>query len=122
MKQKHNVTVEGLDIEFSTGTLAGLASGAVSDFSSYDPQSDSWNTDLPALPQPSDHAMGASVGDTLYAIGGRSGDIDSVRSSVYAFSVSDPVWRERAPMPTARGGAAAQCGRQSAHLRLCFQL
>ncbi len=29
MKQKHNVSVEGLDIEFATGTLAGLASGAV---------------------------------------------------------------------------------------------
>jgi len=29
MKQKHNVQVEGLDIEFATGTLAGLASGAV---------------------------------------------------------------------------------------------
>ncbi len=29
MKQKHNVTVEGLNIEFSTGTLASLASGAV---------------------------------------------------------------------------------------------
>ena len=29
MKQKHNVAVEGLGMEFSTGTLAGLASGAV---------------------------------------------------------------------------------------------
>ena len=29
MKQKHNVSVEGLDIEFATGTLAGLAGGAV---------------------------------------------------------------------------------------------
>ena len=29
MKQKHNVSVENLDIEFSTGTLAGLANGAV---------------------------------------------------------------------------------------------
>ena len=29
MKQKHNVTVDNLDIEISTGTLAGLASGAV---------------------------------------------------------------------------------------------
>ena len=29
MKQKHNVTVEDLGIEISTGTLAGLASGAV---------------------------------------------------------------------------------------------
>jgi len=29
MKQKHNVSVDGLDIEFATGTLAGLASGAV---------------------------------------------------------------------------------------------
>jgi polyribonucleotide nucleotidyltransferase len=29
MKQKYNVAVEGLGIEFSTGTLAGLASGAV---------------------------------------------------------------------------------------------
>lgn len=29
MKQKHNVTVEGLGIEISTGSLAGLASGAV---------------------------------------------------------------------------------------------
>ena len=29
MNQKHNVKVEGLDIEFATGTLAGLASGTV---------------------------------------------------------------------------------------------
>jgi polyribonucleotide nucleotidyltransferase len=29
MKQKHNVSAEGLGIEFSTGTLAGLASGSV---------------------------------------------------------------------------------------------
>ncbi|MFP4156367.1 MAG: polyribonucleotide nucleotidyltransferase [Opitutales bacterium] len=29
MKQEHNVSVDGLDIEFATGTLAGLASGAV---------------------------------------------------------------------------------------------
>ncbi|MGB0416613.1 MAG: polyribonucleotide nucleotidyltransferase, partial [Coraliomargarita sp.] len=29
MKQKHNVAVDGLPMEFSTGTLAGLASGAV---------------------------------------------------------------------------------------------
>ena len=29
MKQKHNVTAETLGIEISTGTLAGLASGAV---------------------------------------------------------------------------------------------
>ena len=29
MKQKHNVTVEDLDIEISTGSLAGLANGAV---------------------------------------------------------------------------------------------
>ena len=29
MKQKHNVTAEKLGIEISTGTLAGLASGAV---------------------------------------------------------------------------------------------
>ncbi|NBB80503.1 MAG: polyribonucleotide nucleotidyltransferase [Verrucomicrobia bacterium] len=29
MKQKHNVKVDGLDIEFATGSLAGLASGAV---------------------------------------------------------------------------------------------
>lgn len=85
----------------------GLGDGALGDFSSYDPETASWDTELPALPELRDHAMGASVGDTLYAIGGRSGDIDSVQSSVYAFSVSDPVWRERAPMPTARGGGAA---------------
>ena len=29
MKQKYNVPVEGLGIELSSGTLAGLASGAV---------------------------------------------------------------------------------------------
>ena len=29
MKQKHNVTAEKLGIQISTGTLAGLASGAV---------------------------------------------------------------------------------------------
>ena len=29
MQQKHNVTVPGLGITFSTGTYAGLANGAV---------------------------------------------------------------------------------------------
>ena len=85
----------------------GLADGPLADFSSYDPATDTWDTTLPDLPEPLDHLMGAVVGDTLYAIGGRSGDIEAVKSSVYAFSPSSPSWIPRAPMPSARGGAAA---------------
>lgn len=85
----------------------GLGDGALASFSSYDPALDTWNTNLPSLPNARDHLMGAVVGGRLYAIGGRSSSIDSVVSEVFSYSPESNRWEEHTPMPTARAGAAS---------------
>ena len=85
----------------------GLRGDAIADVIAYDVESDVWETGLPPLPSPSDHLVGAAVDNVLYAIGGREGDIDSVKDSVVSFALGDAAWTVRASMPTARGGAAA---------------
>lgn len=75
--------------------------------SSYDIQSNSWNVDLPPLPQPRQHVGGAVVGSTFYVIGGRENGIYQYRNTTYALDLENPVaWKKMAPMPTARGSLA----------------
>ena len=85
----------------------GLRDGAVSDVSSYDPATDTWDDSLPNLPAATDHLVGASVGENFYAIGGRSGGIEDLREQVLVYNSSRGNWQEAAPMLTPRGGAAA---------------
>ncbi|MET0594818.1 MAG: kelch repeat-containing protein [Polyangiaceae bacterium] len=89
---------------YVAGGMRGPAS--VADFSSYDTASDAHAT-LPALAQPTDHLVGGAVDGIMYAIGGRQGGITGLIGRVAAFDPSANVWTERAPMITARGGAAA---------------
>lgn len=80
----------------------GLRGGnAVSDFSVYDPFTDSWQA-LPAMPTVRDHLVGAAVGGRLYAIGGRTGSTQ--RAQVEIFDSAAGTWSAGASMPTARGG------------------
>jgi N-acetylneuraminic acid mutarotase len=104
--------------------LAGGYNGvAVTTFSSFEPSSGLWRTDLPPLPQPRDHACGGVVAGTLYVIGGRRGTVQSILATVFAYTpggaweqVFDEVevftpatgaWRTLDPMPAPRHGMAA---------------
>lgn len=86
--------------------VGGFRGGAVDDASVYDTESDTWS-ELPPLPEPRDHGVGAAANGVFYALGGRDGDIGAISGSVYAFDEETKTWCETAPMPTPRGGTAA---------------
>lgn len=77
--------------------------------SSYDTESDNWDTDYPPLPEARDHVGGAVIGDTFYVTGGRIRGQTNVRGDTWALDLKDVAsgWRTLRSMPTARGGLAA---------------
>jgi N-acetylneuraminic acid mutarotase len=91
----------------------GLRGGAVSDVATYDPHTDTWNTALPPLPAPRDHACGGVLADHIVVAGGREDVVTSISTATYRLSPGG-AWTLAAPMPTARGGAA--CGVIGDHL------
>ena len=103
-------TPRGASVVGAIGTTivvaGGLRDGAVAEVSALDTSTGTWST-VPALPANRDHACGAVVGGTLYAIGGRAGAINALTGSVEAYTPGG-TWVPRAAMPTPRGGAA--CG------------
>ena len=75
--------------------------------SSYDTVSGSW-TSLPKLPEKRDHVGAAIVSGVLYVVGGRIGQVPSVRNTVFALNLTmKNTWDTLAQMPTARGGLSA---------------
>jgi len=85
----------------------GLRGGAVADVAAFDPATDTWDTALPPLPQPRDHACGGVVGGKLYVAGGRRGTVGAIAGDVFEYTPGGG-WGARAAMPTPRGGTA--CG------------
>jgi N-acetylneuraminic acid mutarotase len=81
-------------------------SRAVATFSAYHPLLDEWNTDLPPLPEPRDHLVGAAVGGVMFAVGGRNTQISNLNGRVDAFSPGSDAWESRAEMITPRAGGA----------------
>jgi N-acetylneuraminic acid mutarotase len=73
--------------------------------SSFDTKSEKWST-LPRLPEKRDHVGGAFIGDTLYVVGGRTGDVFSVKNTLFALKTNATEWKTLANMPTGRGGMA----------------
>ncbi len=84
----------------------GLGDDPVASVIAFNLDTETWETDLPSLPTPTDHHVGAVVGDVLYAIGGRTGGISTIKDTVVSLSLGADAWQERAALPTARGGAA----------------
>jgi N-acetylneuraminic acid mutarotase len=76
----------------------------------YSLSEDRWSERAP-LPAPTYHAVGVVSDGVLYAIGGLSfGLIDGsshALTTLYSYDPDADTWRERAAMPTARGGCAA---------------
>lgn len=74
----------------------------------YDPVEDRWELTTP-LPIPLNHSMAASANGKLYMIGGQLTDAGAANFSdrVFEYDPTGRQWRERARMPSARGGGSA---------------
>ena len=66
--------------------------------SAYDPATNTWDDTLAPMPEARDHLVGAAVGGTFYAIGGRNGGITALRSQVDAYDPVTDQWTSRAPV------------------------
>ncbi|MBX3629871.1 MAG: galactose oxidase [Nitrosomonas sp.] len=101
---------------FSRPSFSNVLDFAISrDIEVYDPAADAWSTTTP-LPEGRHHAGIAVLDGFLYVVGGfaKSGfSVWRAVNTVYQFDPATQIWRERAPMPTARGalGVAAYQGR-----------
>jgi N-acetylneuraminic acid mutarotase len=85
----------------------GLGGGAVSRVVSFDPATDTWTTDLPAMSAVRDHGCAGVIDGTLYVAAGRAAAIRALEPTVQAYRPGQG-WTTRAPIPTPRGGVA--CG------------
>lgn len=80
---------------------------AVALVDAYDPVTNTW-TALPDMPTPRDHFGVGVVGDTLYAVGGRTLRFELPVRATEALDLETLTWRGGlAEIPTARGGFAA---------------
>ena len=84
----------------------GLRSGAVPDFSKFDPVSGEW-TSLPDAPRSFDHAGYGAIDGKLYVAGGRDSQITAFTGDVDIFDPDSGEWSSGASMPTPRGGVAS---------------
>ncbi|MCB1937191.1 MAG: galactose oxidase [Nitrosomonas sp.] len=91
---------------FSRPSFGNLLDFAISrDVEVYDPATDSWSATTP-LPEGRHHAGMVAYDGFLYVIGGfaKSGfSVWRAVDTVYQFNPVTQTWRERAPMPSARG-------------------
>ncbi len=74
----------------------------------YDPVADRWERTTP-LPAPINHTTAVSANGKLYMLGGQtdSGGGGNFSDRVFEYDPATREWRERARMPTARGGGVA---------------
>jgi N-acetylneuraminic acid mutarotase len=100
-----SVTTDGTSI-FVLGGF-GLAGGVVAPLPVYQyrPSSDSWSQ-LTELPIGVNHTGLAHFDGSLYVIGGFQGTSFRATNRVMIFDLDELLWREGAPMPTARGALA----------------
>jgi len=88
--------------------VGGFAAGdALSAVHAYDIAGETWSR-LPDLPgPPRDHMAAGAVAGQLVIAGGRDTRIGAHVPRTDVFDPATGAWREGAPMPTSRGGAAA---------------
>ncbi|MCB1949661.1 kelch repeat-containing protein [Nitrosomonas sp.] len=91
---------------FSRPNINNILDFAISrDVEVYDPATDTWSVSTP-MPEGRHHAGIAVLDGYLYIIGGfaKSGlTVWHAVNTVYQYSPTTQTWRERTPMPTARG-------------------
>lgn len=94
------VGVDG-NLIYVAGGEAAQESGRA--FEVFDVSTRRWRL-LPVLPEPRTHLAGAFAGGKFYAIGGRTGAINTVQDEVFEFDPTTETWNRKARMPTARAG------------------
>jgi uncharacterized protein (TIGR03437 family) len=94
------VAVVGARIYIAGGLTAA---GSVSDFEMFDASAKLWFR-LPGMPTRRDHLTAQAVNGKIYAIAGRS---DRDLATNEEFDIATSTWRNRAPVPRARGGLAS---------------
>ena len=77
--------------------------GSVSDFEMFETSTRTWFR-LPNMPTRRDHLTAQAVNGKIYAIAGRSDRDLAVNEE---FDIATSAWRNRAPIPRARGGLAS---------------
>ncbi|GMH39994.1 hypothetical protein BSKO_07898 [Bryopsis sp. KO-2023] len=65
---------------------------AVGLMSCYDTKTGKWTHDLAKMKHPRDHALGVSMDQSLYVIGGRNGSIESTSNHVEQYFPSEDKW------------------------------
>jgi len=94
-------SVDGI-IYISGGRGGGGMHNVSAQVWAYDPQTDHWMTNLPALPAPrEDHVM-IALGDTLWVFGGRQHE--GVNATVNYWVIGETDWQTATPMPEPRYG------------------
>ncbi len=89
---------------YVAGGEAAQESGTA--FAAFDLNTHRWER-LPNLPETRTHLAAGAVNGKFYAIGGRTGGINSVRGDVFEYDPATNLWTRKTPMPTPRGGVAA---------------
>lgn len=85
--------------------FGGAASSTLPDVSAYHTELDTWE-ELPFMPELREHCVAATIDGKIYIVSGRANGIGGLTPKSYEFDPVAKTYTERAPIPTARGGAA----------------
>ena len=92
-------------------SLGGRFIGPRADLWSYDPVLDAWNAALAPMPTPRAGLAAAVVGNSIFAIGGRSGTggpcSGGALATVERYDIAFDMWTPVASLPSARSDLAA---------------
>ena len=89
---------------YVAGGMVGETGRPLALFERFDPEANAWVA-LPRLPEPVRAGAGASVGDSIYVVGGATPA--GPGAQVFAFDLAAGAWRSAASMPEARFNHAA---------------
>jgi len=87
--------------------IGGIGNGRVlSSVERYDPSTNQWRFVVP-LPEPLHHAAAASVGSSIYVVGGYRSLAFDATDSVYRYDTTTDRWHSMARLPAPRAALAA---------------
>lgn len=102
-RSSHAAVVFDGTVYITGGRASGPAMNAArAQLWAYDPESDTWNTNLPDMPEPREAHVMVVMGDTLWVFGGRNHT--TMVSSIYYWIVGSDVWHAAGEMPLPREG------------------
>ncbi len=89
-------------IIYLIGGKGGQQHHSSDEFWSYNPETDTWNTDLPSLNNPRSSLTAAAMGDTILVFGGRH--MSNIEEDVEQYIIGSESWEVVGTMPEPRMG------------------